>query len=203
MAGTISNILNALLKIHNKQKQIYTKLHAHYGESHLSLHWTNREIQYKRFEAFLRMGDLSGKRVLDVGCGLADFYEFLTEKKIDVQYTGYDIVASFIERNQKKYPSAKFECRDILLFKPEEKFDYVFISGVFAFGDKLFFEEMSRRAFRLAEIALGFNIYMPEDKNFFKISRENTKKYCETLKPQKITVVDDYLNDDFSVFLYK
>lgn len=74
-------------------------------------------------------GLVPGARVLDVGCGLGDFKGFLDARGLEVDYTGYDICADYVERARQAYPGARFEVRDIAAAPPDERFDVVVASG--------------------------------------------------------------------------
>lgn len=76
-------------------------------------------------------GDANGKSVLDVGCGLAHYYEFLRGRGSDVRYTGYDIVPAFIESNRQRYPEAQFELRDATRDGIVHEADFVVMCEVF------------------------------------------------------------------------
>lgn len=71
-------------------------------------------------------------KILDVGCGLGAFYEFLREKNINFHYTGWDIHPESIKRAKSKYPDAEFDIRDLLTATESNYFDYVFASGAFS-----------------------------------------------------------------------
>lgn len=47
----------------------YDDLLARHDADHAKAGWGSAESQARRFEVFLDIGDLSGSRVLDVGCG--------------------------------------------------------------------------------------------------------------------------------------
>ncbi|GHV03616.1 hypothetical protein AGMMS50229_03180 [Campylobacterota bacterium] len=188
-----------------KQQRIYSALFAHYNDRLESLHWSTYESQVTRFEQFLKVGDLNGAKVLDIGCGFGDFYGFLQQHKISTRYLGVDITSQFIGVAQKRYLSARFWHRDILTLPISESFDYVFASGVFAFGSQLFFQELSRAAYRLANVAWVFNLYEPsgKDSRFFAIKRAETEAFLLSLQPQKICMIDNYLERDLTYIVYK
>ncbi len=186
-----------------RQHDAYAKLVSHHKNSYRSLHWHSRTTQEKRFEAFLRIGDLNGVRILDIGCGLGDFCSFLATDGIRPDFTGYDIVEEMVQIARENCPNARFECRNILLARPAERFDYVFSSGIFAFGSRVFFEGMVRTAFESTETAYGFNVYQTIASRFFSPSKKSVLGYCETLGPGRLELIDDYLGDDFTVLMYK
>jgi len=76
--------------------------------------WRSVNSQRVRFEVLAEVGDLRHKAILDVGCGLGDFYGFLKEKGVEVRYTGYDIVPQMISEAQKRHHDGEFLVRDIL-----------------------------------------------------------------------------------------
>lgn len=85
-----------------------------------------------RFDILTEIGIKEGSSVLDVGCGLADFYMHLKMKGINVQYTGIDIVPELIETAKIKNPNLDLQIRDLEENPfPESSFDYVVCSQVF------------------------------------------------------------------------
>jgi len=86
-----------------------------------------------RFNLLANVGDLRGASVLDLGSGLGDFYGFLVEKGINVNYTGYDLSPDLVELARKHFPKAKFEIRDIQTDGIEGRFDYIVSSQTFNF----------------------------------------------------------------------
>lgn len=87
-----------------------------HGDSHLSVGW-NKPKSKERFEIFYReFSPLLLKRrmtVIDLGCGLAHFYQYLKEKNIDVNYIGVDINNRFIAYCKEKYPEQSFICASV------------------------------------------------------------------------------------------
>jgi len=203
--GTKSTQDTAIIEPHDNQKKRYEDLYKHYKNSHRSLNWVSRYSQIIRFLQFLKIGDLNGKKILDLGCGLGDFLGFLVAQGIHCEYSGYDIVPNFIKECQETYPDARFEERDILSSQSDETFDYIFCSGVFAHGSRKFFEDMVKMAYQMCEIGFAFNIFKAhqDSKEFFNISEEEVTFYCRNLKPDHGTILKDYIPDDFTIFLYK
>ena len=85
----------------------------------------------KRFNKMLELGDFNGKRLLDVGCGVAGFYGFLKERGIDVHYTGVDINPKMIDAARESYPHLhdRLFVHDIIEKPLDETFDYVISVG--------------------------------------------------------------------------
>ena len=77
------------------------------------------------------IGDLEGATVLDVGCGLAHYYEHLLEDGVSVRYIGYDIVPAFLESDRVRHPEAEFVLRDVTVDGFGHEADYVVMCEVF------------------------------------------------------------------------
>jgi SAM-dependent methyltransferase len=118
------------------------------------------EGQQFRFRKLMEIGDLRGRHVLDLGCGIGDFYPLLKDRFGLLRYTGIDLVPEMIDHAAKKYGGARFLCRDLFTDHLEETFDYVLLSGVFNNampGCDLYMRELLRRAFAYCTLGLGFN----------------------------------------------
>jgi ubiquinone/menaquinone biosynthesis C-methylase UbiE len=102
-----------------------------FGDRPEAVRWTP-EGQCRRFEALLEIaGDISGKKILDFGCGKGDFYGFLKEKGITASYCGIDINKNLIALAKRKFPEAEFLEIDIDDVDINREFDSIFICGVF------------------------------------------------------------------------
>ena len=108
----------------------YRNLFLTHGKGPAVGQWSE-EGQRFRFEKLAEIADLKGAGILDLGCGLGDFYPFLKLKYGELDYTGIDIVPEIIASAQDTHPDARFLCLDVLLDEFEETFDYVMISGIF------------------------------------------------------------------------
>ena len=103
----------------------------HHGDSPQAVRWTARG-QQRRYEAFLAVcGDLSGKSVLDFGCGKGDLYGFLRARGVECAYTGVDIHPDLVALARVKNPEAEFIATDIEEAPLERIFDVVLACGVF------------------------------------------------------------------------
>ena len=114
-----------------KIKEMYRDSFDKHGDSTHAL-LTPKGRQEERFGTvieYLKAGD----RVLDFGCGLGYFYDYLTRKGIsDINYHGVDMSEEFINTCNKNFKSDN--CRfDLVEPKSQlqETYDVVFCSGVF------------------------------------------------------------------------
>ena len=194
----------ALKLAQEKQKKIYKKLYAEHRESHRSLHWSTVENQQKRFDILMEIGELQGKKILDIGCGMGDFFGHLQAAGIRAEMTGYDIVEEFLHVAKRRYPRGTFKPINLSRSSTHEKFDYVFSSGLFAFGNMTFFETMVKKAYTSSRIGYGFNIYhSKEDERFMNISRRQIERFLKRLGPSKIICHETYLENDTTFFVYR
>lgn len=178
-----------------------------YGTDPRSVHWASEESQKVRFEVLNKVADLSGKRILDVGCGLGDLYKFFITKEILVNYTGIDIVPAFIDRARERFPGATFRVADI--FSVNEQYDYVLASGAlnFAVADsKEYYFAIIKKMFECSQRGLAFNMLNraehANDETYVSYDIDEVVAYCKTLT-DNVVVVADYLPWDFTVYMYK
>jgi len=102
-----------------------------FGDSPLSVRWTPVG-QRRRYEILLQIAaDISGKDLLDFGCGKGDFYAFLNEQGVECDYTGIDLNENLIRLAERKFPEARFMVMDIEEEDLKEEFDIAFLCGVF------------------------------------------------------------------------
>jgi SAM-dependent methyltransferase len=66
--------------------------------------------------------------ILDVGCGIGQFYEFLRSRGMACRFTGYDIVTDYVAYCREHYREAVFEERNIFTDGINGTFDSVVIS---------------------------------------------------------------------------
>lgn len=111
--------LKCLKRLNQTTTERYNERFFKKGPGAYALGWGRKKYQQKRFFDLIRAlepEDLNGKTVVDIGCGLADLYEFLKEQGFRLKaYHGIDINSNFIEFAREKYPEASFEIRDLLL----------------------------------------------------------------------------------------
>jgi SAM-dependent methyltransferase len=168
------------------------------------------EGQRFRFEKLIQIGDLHGRRVLDLGCGIGDLYPFLLQRVGEVDYIGIDIVPELIAIAAEKYPRARFQCRDVLCEDIHEMFDYVLISGSFnnAIPDcSGFLKELITQAWRHCLVGLGFNFistYVNRmDPGIAYHDPVEVLDFCLKTLTRKVTLQHHYERCDVAIFVYR
>ena len=128
-----------------------------FGDDPKTLGWGGGiERQNLRFKILSEIG-VSGKdSVLDIGCGFADLFGYLSTVGWKGVYLGVDINGDLLEVASKKYEKATLKQIDILESNLAEQYDWVLSSGVFNakldFEDNLIYiEKMLRRMFQSAK----------------------------------------------------
>jgi len=110
--------------------QRYQRRIAEHGATFESLNSGSEEKQAIR--QWVHASALRGEQpsILEVGCGLGDFYKYLIGQKRDCSYHGYDIVPEYIAECRRVYPQAGFEVRNIFLDGIDGIYDTVVMSQV-------------------------------------------------------------------------
>jgi cyclopropane fatty-acyl-phospholipid synthase-like methyltransferase len=169
-----------------------------------------RRAQRMRFEAFLLYHDLNGKRVMDLGCGVGDFFEHLQARGIDCHYQGVDISQKMIDRCRERFPGGAFECGNVLVSDFGAPFDFVVAFGIhnnvrLADG-RDFLERVTRRQFELARVAAHVSIltdrYLGFAPHMQSWRAEEVLAIALDITPY-VVLRHDYLPNDFSVTLYR
>lgn len=197
------------MNIEDKKRilSFYEDSFAKYGNDPRSIHWSGEISQNVRFEILNNIASLSGMSVLDVGCGLGDLYKFFISKQIPVDYTGIDIVPSFIERARERFPEAEFEVRDAINLKKD--FDYIFASGTLNLtieNSKEYYFDVIEKMFAHSKHGLAFNMLdfssHPTDETYVSFSVDEVVAYCKTIS-NNVVVTRGYLPQDFTVYMYR
>jgi SAM-dependent methyltransferase len=169
------------------------------------------EGQHFRFSKLAEVADLKNQRILDLACGIGDFYPFLINRFGSIDYTGIDIVPETVSFAARQYPLARFQCRDIQTEGIDGQFDYVLISMLFnndipADCDG-FMREMLTIAFQHCSRAIAFNFtsthanYRDADRAYHDPAA--VLGFCLQKLTRKVTMHHHYERCDVAVFAYR
>jgi len=169
----------------------------------------SRRTQLMRFEAFLLDNDVTGKSVLDVGCGVGHFGERLQGRGIECEYLGIDISPEMISRCRERLQTLSFECvSDIITWKPARDFDYSVAFGIHNVkvdGVDEILAQMMRRQYEISRVATHISLLTDRYCGFadhIKSWRaEEILSMALGITPY-VVLRHDYLPNDFSVTLY-
>lgn len=181
-----------------------------YGNDVRSLAWGSRESQETRFRVLSEMLPLKDRRVVDVGCGLGDFYGWLKRAGIPCRYAGVDLSPGMIELARRNHPDAEFLVGDIgKLDDPRLRGDFVVASGIFNLvmpdHDALMWGAVARML-ELCREAAAFNVMSvraPVKKpGQFYADPDAALARARTLAPRAV-LRHDYMVHDFTLVLPK
>lgn len=189
----------------------FTTLVDRHGIDVRSLDWGSKESQARRFKVLSEVAPTRGRSVLDIGCGLGDFYEYLKASGGDVRYTGVDLTPRMIEVARGRFPEAQFATGNVLApdGPPLEPHDLVVASGIFfcRLSEPVeFVQTMVRRMFDLATVAVAFNSLSAwsgqVDADEFYADPLATLEFCRSLTP-RVALRHDYHPRDFTIYMYR
>ena len=141
--------------------QPYVRATARHAGGFGSLLWASEKSQHQRFDALRRIYGLSGKSVLDAGCGRADLMGYLVENSIHVtEYIGLEAVDALARQAEsRRYPATRIIHGDFVR-EPLRLFvgaDVIVFSGSLNTLPPDAFYATLRHAFEAATEAVVFN----------------------------------------------
>jgi SAM-dependent methyltransferase len=178
------------------------------------LGWESEEAQNMRFEILANCLELGNKKLLDVGCGTGNLLSYLANRGIKVDYTGVDILQCMIDLASNKNLEGDFYCVDIFkeAFFKNNSFDVVYASGIFNLNlenNKDFLLHALNLFLDLSKEAVVFNLlhHNSPDKEdqYYYFNPEELNAMLDKLgeKVKKVNLVENYLQNDFTVICYK
>ena len=185
---------------HNKN--FYKKSIETYGLCALGVHWNSKHTQYKRFEILTKFikKDILISSIADVGCGFGEYYKYLElNNKLPSKYLGIDCEDSMVTICKKRLPNQKFIKQNILTDTLIEA-DYYICSGAL---NILTIDEVYKfidRCFKASSKGFIFNFL--KSHSFNKLNIDDVISFCKT-KTTIIKTKDNYLNNDFTIFMVK
>ncbi len=176
--------------------------------------WGSAASQEARFAVLVENVNLSGKRLLDLGCGLGDLLSHLTAHRIAADYTGVDISAKMIDEARRRQPGGRFICAD-LFDDPanlprygfgQKSFDVAFCSGAFNLdlgNNAEFVPAAVKRLMELAGEHVVFNLLhtrtpRASDDGFVYYDPADVVAAIRPLG-WHIRLLEDYLPNDFTI----
>jgi SAM-dependent methyltransferase len=198
----------------------YRRLLGQQADPSRQVGWTDRLQQLLWFEMLAAVGNLcapEGPSVLDVGCGLGDFLDYLRRLGFVGLYTGVDLVPEFVETARTRYvksqhefgPDVSFVVGDIL--DPElvlEPHDYVLASGLFDYRTPDIAERLPRTVRRLFDLCRRgvawnmLNVAPDGRRDLYRAPPSELLALCDELTPWFI-IRGDYDPHAFTFYLYK
>lgn len=191
-----------------KNNTLYNESVSAYPFDHRGVKWSSAASQFLRFKVLCEMApDVFQSRLLDVGCGLGHLVDYLMSQKFTGIYKGIDWVEQMIVNARQRHPRYDFETNDISSIAPNQ-YDYVLASGIFAFAEWEMMHETIRGLMSCAVKGVAFNCLnarVPKCERESAIHHYDPDKILEICKKivPKISIRQDYLESDFTVYMYK
>lgn len=186
----------------------YDELVARYGHDPRACDYGRAESQAIKFAVLSQVAPLDGKRILDVGCGFADYATYLSALFRNVSYAGVDISAAMVASARALHPELSIRAANIL----EEDvgaFDIVTANGIFyLLGAEApaLMRALVARMYASATEAVAFNslsAWTPDQEpGEYHADPAEVLNYCRTLTPW-VALRHDYHPRDFTVYLYR
>jgi tRNA G46 methylase TrmB len=188
----------------------YQQRIAEHGATFASLNSGSEEKQAIR--QWVHASALRGERpsILEIGCGLGDFYKYLIERKRDCSYHGYDIVPEYVAECRRVYAQSKFEVRNIFLDGIDGNYDTVVMSQVlnnrYQKSDNL---QVMQRALELAfqhtRVSVSVDMLSTyvdfRNPDLFYYSPEDIFRMAKAIAP-RVLIRHDYRAFEFCVQLF-
>lgn len=195
-----------------------------YGDTPKGVDWTKEEQVDLRYQTMLELINfreksfkIKGKRtVLDYGCGLSHFYEYLLKNNIDyIDYSGLEISDKFYNESKIKFPKNRYLLGDILSenFTLDTKFEYIIMNGVFTekmdliYEDMFsYFEKMIKEVFQYCAKGMAFNVMSKQvewEKDFlFHVPLDDMADFLTKNITRDFIIRNDYQLYEYTVYLY-
>jgi ubiquinone/menaquinone biosynthesis C-methylase UbiE len=192
--------------------ETYNKMLADGANDAERVGWGSVDSQEKRFRVLTEIGNLDNDSILDVGCGLGAYFDYVHKKHSNLSYTGIDINLNMIQEAQQRHSDIEFIHANIIADTHalnDRKFDYVFLSGALnlsADNHHDTIESIMKEMFILANKGVAINFL-----SVFSDYLTPGEYYCNPVDilqlafsiTKKATLRHDYMPHDFTIYLYK
>ena len=187
----------------------YEGLIRKYGHDPRACDYGRVESQQVKFRVLSEVMPLGKSRLLDVGCGFADFATFLEGRFPGLRYSGIDLCSAMIVEAQRNHPDLDLRVANISDASFDRTFDVVTANGIFyLLGEQAWpmMRQMIERMYDLATSAVAFNSLSvwarDQEAGEFYADPLQVVSFCRQLTP-RVVLRHDYHPRDFTIYLYK
>ncbi|MEK9657412.1 MAG: class I SAM-dependent methyltransferase [bacterium] len=179
-----------------------------------ALFWSSEKTQMQRYMViYQQLQTWKGCSILDVGCGFADFYDFLLRKGLDpmqIMYVGIDASAMMCQTALNAYPGVRVLHED-LLFYEGPMVDVVVMVGAmnYVFEDhESYLKRMLLRMWQLSKQWMLLSLLSASSSNkeriFYYYTQEELRSYVDELGLEgELRFVTGYLDNDVLMVIEK
>jgi len=187
----------------------YDRLVDQHGHSPRACDASSRTALEARYKVLSEVTNMNGKSILEVGCGLGDFGDYLCKKYPSIRYAGIDVSSRMVDEARKAYPELPFHRQNVLDMDTAEPFDVVLAQGIFYLLGRNAESKMHtliKKMFSLSKEAVAFCAISfwssRKSDNEFYADPVRLLDWCRTLTP-RIVLRHDYLPNDVTLYLHK
>lgn len=174
--------------------------------------WESEEAQLSRFKVLYDSVRLSGKSLLDVGCGAGSLVRYLSDHRVKVSYVGVDVLKPMVMLAKQRYPQALFLHQNIFSDNPfpNNAFDVVFASGIFNLdlgNNEAFLQQAVALFGNLATQTILFNCLSvhsnDKEEGYSYIDPKSIPFILKKsgIRMKNYRLIDNYLQNDFTVII--
>ena len=182
-------------------EEFYTKSLKEFGISAKGMHWHNKSTQYTRFKiltSFIK--DIKESSILDVGCGCAEYYNYLIiHKNLPYKYIGIDCFNKMVDISKKRFPNIEFQIKDTLNTNLIYS-DYYVSSGSMSLLDGMDVLLSIENCYKFSNKAFIFNFLKEE--GLSGLTQNQIIMFCKSLC-NNVLICDNYLENDFTISMCK
>jgi hypothetical protein len=190
--------------------QPYSRAVKRHGADFRALLWASRRTQEQRFEALAHVADPTGLTILDLGCGRADFLDFLvTRGTPPKKYFGLEGVRELAEAAENKnVDNSRIVIADFVREprRMQVGADLIYCSGALNTIETDDFYLTIRNAFAAAKRAFVFNFLSSSllaGTNYLRWHHPRAVlKFCRSLS-EDITRHEGYIEGDCTIAMKK
>lgn len=197
-----------------------------FGYNNKTLGWFKNR-QRIRFEGLFSNYNFNNKSILDVGNGLSDYHDFISQSTMNFKYSGIDLVNEFVIYSAKKlkhFNDCSLIHGDFLVHDFSEKYDIVFGSGLFNqkyenFDNYEYVNNLLKKAYDLSnelvvfdfltsyvDFRTGHNFYYEPEKIYEMASRISRRLILnQGYLPWEFSItifVDNQIDNDLGTFKF-
>jgi hypothetical protein len=188
----------------------YRQAARRHGATFEALLWASPQTQAARFGAICRLANFKGKRVLDVGCGRADFLDYVSARELrPAEYIGLEGVAELANVGRAKHADRALVVEGDFVADPQRLFvgaQVIVFSGSLNTLEADAFYATLRRAYAAASEAVVFNFLASPSlaaAPYLRWHRAGEVVGFAGTVADAYKRVDDYLDGDCTIAMYK
>ncbi|EDZ63566.1 hypothetical protein SMGD1_1067 [Sulfurimonas gotlandica GD1] len=189
----------------DSQKFYSSAIEVH-GVTAKGVNWHSKESQRTRFDIIFNIlpKDLTQFTIADAGCGFGDLYLYAQKKKrLPKEYIGIDSLPDMYS-----IASEQTGCEIIIADickDPLPSASYYICSGAMNVLNNFETHLFIRKCYEASEIGFIFNILHgdKESETYNYLTTAQIQKIASEIGVTKITLKDDYMEDDITVGFYK